>query len=506
MSKSRIKNTKKNFSFAFIFQLIKILLTFINRIIFVRILGATYLGINGLFNNILNVLSIADLGITTAMMYSLYKPLSTNDEKKIAAYVNFFKKVYNLIALFIFIVGIAMIPFLKYLVNLPNNVDGIYLYYILMVINTVVTYLFIYKTTLLSADQKMYIISKYDTFFQILLFILQVLILVITKNFALYIISNSLCTILSNIFKVKKTKQLYPYLNKFKDAKLNKIEKNNVFSNVKSLFLYKIGGVIQNDTDNILISIFVGTIAVGYYSNYSMIILTITSFLTTIFVSIKASLGNFINVKEKQEQLEMFKILEILNFWIVGFCSICFMILIPNFIETFFGKEYILHNSVLIFSVLNFYTSNIRQTLWMYRETTGIFNNSIKYVTIITAILNIFLSIILGKFWGLSGIICATIISRIIYAWWKEPKVIFNSYFNVSSRGYFKNYLLRLIYVIFIYFIINFICTYIIIDNLILKLIINGIITVLLSIVLLIIPYANNNVMKYVKNIVKGKN
>lgn len=502
---SRIEKTKKNFIYALILQITKILLVFINRIIFVKVLGPVYLGINGLFSNILSMLSIADLGITTAMMYSLYKPLAEHDENRVSMYINYFKKVYNIIAIIVFILGMMLIPFLKYMVNLPEDVDNIYLYYIILVINTALTYLLVYKTTLLSADQKMYIINKYDTIFQFVLFALQVIILLSTKSFALYLASNLLCTLLGNICKAKKADKIYPYLKK-KNISIGKEEKKEIFTNIKSLFLYKIGGILQSNTDNILISIFVGTIVVGYYSNYSTIIMTITTFVAVIYTSIKASVGNYVNTQNIEEQLKMYNILEIFNFWIVGFCFICFMELIPPFVEICFGKEYLLEKSVLIWISLNFYTSNIRQTLWTYRETTGMYNNSIKYVTIVTAIINIILSVILGKHYGLNGIIAATVISRMIYAWWKEPQVIFNEYFKCSSKGYFIKYIIRILYTFSIVIVIEVMWKYIIINNIYIRFIIKILITTVISSILLIVPYIKSDVINYVKKILmKGK-
>lgn len=502
MSNSRVEKTKKNFIYAVVLQITKIILVFVNRIIFVKILGPVYLGINGLFSNILSMLSVADLGITTAMMYSLYKPLAEHDEDKISMYIHYFKKVYNIIALAVLILGIVLIPFLKYIVNLPENVEHIYLYYMLLVINTALTYLYIYKTTLLSADQKMYIISKYDTIFQFVMFVMQIVVLVITKSFMLYLLSNLICTLLGNFFKAKEADKLYPFLKK-QNKEIDKAEKKSIYTNVKSMFLYKIGGVIQSNTDNILISIFVGTVAVGYYSNYSTIIVTITSFVTLIFTSIKASIGNYVNTQSIEEQFKMYNILEILNFWLVGFCFICFIQLIPPFIKICFGEEYLLSQSVLILASLNFYTANIRQTLWTYRETTGMYNNSIKYVTLVTAIINIILSIILGKYFSLEGIIAATIISRMIYAWWKEPKLIFNKYFKESSKGYFVKYIVRVIYIIIVLLIVNFVGSYIKINNIYLNFMVNAIVTVILTIILLILPYLKNEVMGYLKKIVK---
>lgn len=498
MNSSRIKNTSRNFAYAGIFQIVKIMLMFIVRIVFVHKLGETYLGINGLFTNIIGILSLADLGITTALMYSLYKPLAQNDEEKIRKYINYFKKVYYIIAFLIFMIGIIIIPFLKYLVNLPIEMSNIYLYYILLLANSVISYLFIYKTTLLSADQKMYIINRYDIIFQFIVSILQIIILLLFNSFIGYLVINIICTYLSNVFKARKTDKIYPYLKQKESNTLTKSEKKEIFSNLFSLSFYKIGGIIQTNTESIIISIFVGTVTVGYYSNYTTIILSITSFLTMIFTSLKASVGNFLVFKEEKEQLKLFNILEVYNYWLVAFCSVCFIVLIPDFITICFGKQYVLSLVVLILTVLNFYTSNIRQTLWTYRETTGVFKET-KYITIVTSIINIGLAIIFGYLWGLPGIIASTIIARMVYAWWKEPLVIYRDCFKVSTIQYFVTYIKRV-------FLLSLICTitYIITNilpsmNIYVKFIIEILICLVITISTFFVIYRKSEALDYLK-------
>ena len=498
MENSRIKNVSKNMINVVFFQIVKILLVFVGRIIFLKVLDSSFLGVNGLFSNILTVLTLTDLGINTSLMYSLYKPLANNDEKKVAQYINYFKKIYNTIALVIAILGVLLIPFLKYLVNLPNDMEHIYLYYLLLLLNSVTSYLFVYKTTLLSADQKMYIINRYDILFQFILFASQTLVLIFTHSFALYLLCTVICTVLSNYFKVRKTEQLYPYLKTKDYDSLPKNDRKNIFMDLKSLFLYKLGGVIQSNTDNILISIFVGTITVGYYSNYSLIILSVTSFLTIFFTSIKASLGNYITNKDKKNQLKMFNILETYNFWLVGFCAICFLILIPDFISICFGENYLLSHSVLIWIVLNFYTSNIRQTIWAYRETTGLFSKT-KYITLTTSTINLFLSILLGYYYGIAGIIAATVIARMLFAWWREPQILFKDYFNSSAKTYYCRYIGRLLLLTVTYFLIYFACLLPNI-NIYIDFILKIIILILIFGLMIIIVYRKSDAMSYFKN------
>lgn len=500
MSESRINNIKKNITYTFIFQFIKLILIFLNRVIFVRYLGAVYLGINSLFTNLLSFLTLADFGVITAMMYSLFKPLALKDEEKISAYVNFFNKIYNVIALIIFVLGIAIMPFLQYIVNLPVNVDNLYIYYFLMLINVVIGYLFVYKTTILLSDQKKYIINSYDTAFYVLLFILQVSILYFTKNYMLFLIANIITTLLSNFFKAKRVDKIYPYLEKNKKKLLSKNEKKEVFKNVKDLFLYRIGAVIQNNTDNILISIFVGTIIVGYYSTYLMIISGVTSFVNLIFSSIKSSLGNYIVKEKKEDQLKMFYILEDINFIIIGFCTSCFICLLPDFILIFFGKEYLLTNLTLILIVGIFYAENIRQNIWMYRETTGIFGKT-KYATLVTAILNIILSIILGYYFKMNGILFASIISGFIYAWWKEPKIMFNEYFNSSSKKYIFNYIRNIVIISLIVLLNNYLLNFSL-NNIYFSFIIKTILTVIITGILLILIFIKSDAYEYIKSII----
>jgi len=502
MSSSRTKNTSRNIIYAVVFQVIKLLLTFASRIIFVKMLGAEYLGVNGLFSNVLTILSLTDLGMTTTMMYCLYKPLAENNEEKISRYINYFKKTYNIIALLVAVVGITLIPALKYIVNLPNEMEHIYLYYILLLLNSVISYLFVYKTTLLQADQKMYIINKYDTIFQFILFIMQIGVLLVTRSFTLYLLSNVICTFLSNLLKARKADEIYPYLKDNKKVILNKKEKKDLYNNLFSMFFYKLGGVIQSNTDNILISIFAGTIFVGYYSNYSQIILQVTTFLTILFTSLKASVGNFVTEKDKESQYTMFEILEVYNFWLVGASSLLFLTLIPDFIRLCFGQEYILGELFLIFIVLNFYTSNIRQTMWVYRETTGIFVKT-KYITMVTSLINLVLSIILGKIWGLMGVVIATVIARMVYAWWKEPLIIYNDCFAKSSKDYFANYIFRIMLTTILYLVLRKIFEFITIKNLVISLSIKAIITIILILIVFGLIYKKNKATKFLKDKIK---
>ena len=456
MNESRIAKTQKNAVTAIAQNFLSIILSFLARIIFVRILSVDYLGINGLFSNVLNVLSLADLGMQTAMMYSLYKPIAEDDKDKIKNLVAFFKKIYMVIAIVVFIVGIAVIPFLKFIINLDRDIPNLIAYYILSLLNVVISYLFIYRTTLIVADQKSFILNKYIMIFRIISFGAQIIVLILFKNYFLYLAVAVIVGFLSNLYQNHIALKLYPFL-KEKASKLEKSDINRIVVDIKALFIYRISGTIQSNTDNILISIFVGTVFVGYYSNYIMVITSLISVITLIFNSVKASIGSIIASDDTTlEHKEFyFWVLELLDFWMVAFCSICCICLFSDFVELFFGKEYVLSLPIVIAIVLIFYTNNIRQTIWTFRETTGLFHET-QYITTVTAILNIVFSLIGGHYWGMLGILIATVLSRMLYAWWKEPIILFNSYFRKSSKHYYVVYVCR-----FLLFGLTCITTYI---------------------------------------------
>ena len=246
------------------------------------------------------------------------------------------------------------------------------------------------------------------------------------------------------------------------------------------------------------ISILIGTITVGYYSNYNTIILQVTSFITLIFTALKSSVGNFVTETESDSQYNMFEIIEVYNFWIVSICAIYFFTLMPDLIELLFGKEYLLSTFFLISIILNFYTSNIRQTLWIYRETTGVFSKT-KYITLITAIINLILSIVFGIYFGIAGIVMATVISRMIYAWWKEPKIIYKEIFNKSPKKYYVTYIIRLLLMVVICTILWLIFKSFNIENLLISIIVKFAITSILVLIIYIILYRKNKAFSFLK-------
>lgn len=441
-TKSRLVNSSKNILTGVFNQVITLILSFVSRTIFIRVLGEEYLGVNGLFSNVLMVLSLADLGFGTAIVYSMYKPIIDKDTSKIAALMNFYKKIYNYVAIFVTVLGLALVPFLKYLINMENALPHVTLYYLLYLANTVLSYLFVYKTSIVIAHQQSYLLNIYDSAFVVIQYLAQILMLIFTKNFTAYLIVQLLCTFLRNLYKANKSEKLYPYIKN--NLELDKETKKDILTNVKSMFVYKIGGVILNNTENIIISILIGTVAVGYYSNYKLLIASVTTFTTIIFSSISASVGNLNAQGDTEQKFFVFRVLDFVGFWIFSFCSVCFLVLINDFIYLWLGEQYLLSNVVVIAIIINFYIPGIMQSIWTFRDTTGLFRQT-KYVSLFTSAINLILAVILGKIFGLAGIFFAAAIARVLSNFWYEPLVLHRDYFGKSTTSFFFNQGIRIV-------------------------------------------------------------
>lgn len=462
MSDSRTSNSLKTIGVNIFNQILTLALSFISRTVFLMVLSVDYLGISGLFGDILGMLSLADLGFGTAMSYSMYKPLADKDYDKLAGLVNFYKKVYRIIALVITILGLAIVPFLKYIVNTENEIPNLTLYYILYLASTVSSYLVVYKTNVLHADQKGYILGKYTAVFNVLKSVCMILFLLLTHNFTVYLLIQVAFTYITNFFNSHIAEKRYPYINK--KIKMRKEETKGIFTNMGSVFLYKLAGILINATDNTLISILVSTTAVGYYSNYTMVVNKLVGIVNTFFYSLTASIGNLIAKEGKERRYQIFETMQSISTILCTFCITCTFFLMEDFITVWVGKSFVMERIVLWALITNFYFSIILLPIWVFREATGLYQKT-KFVMLITAAVNVTTSIMLGKIIGLAGIIFATSISRLTTYFWYEPKLLFKEYFGISCRIYFKKILKGLCITALIFIIVYFCTAKIIVDN-----------------------------------------
>lgn len=433
---SRTKNSLVNLSVAFVCQLLILLLNFVVRTYFINILGTNSLGVNGLFSNILTVLSLAELGIGSAIGFSLYAPVAYNDKDKISALMDFYKKAYRAIGLIVAALGVSLIPFLDKLIESEVKIENLTLYYCLYLADVALSYPLAYKSTLLYIDQKNYILKIVHTATRIVQNISQLIILFATKSFVAYIIVQICCTLINNIAISLIVDKKYSFI-KTNKTKLSKDEQKTIFANIKAMFLYKIGGVLVNNTDNILISKIINIATVGLYSNYTLVVNSIGVYIDLIIGSATGSIGNYNVQSSKQDSQKLFETVSLFDYWICSFSAIAFYCLLNDFITIWMSTaDYLLDNKTLIAIVLNTFIMGISSSTATFRATTGLFKET-KYIFLITAVLNIILSIILGLKFGLCGILFATSIAKLLTNFWFEPLKLYHKCFEMSCVPHF---------------------------------------------------------------------
>ena len=441
-SKSRTENSIRNVIIGFALHIFTLCLSFVVKTIFIKVLGSEYLGIKDLYSNILMILSLTDLGIGNAIIFCIYKPVAEGNTKKISALMCYYKKCLNIICIIVLFVGIGFIPFLKYIVNASLSQRELIIYYLLFLFNTVASYLFSYRAIIISANQEMYLQKICYSIICIIKSALEIIVILFLKSFLMYLIIDILSTLLFNITVSTVAQVRYPYIRE--KVNLSHKEKKEILNNIKAMLPYKIGYVILYNTDNILLSILVGTIAVGYFSNYMTIILAISEFANIVIRSLQYSVGNFNVNADSERKFKLFKKLQFLSFWIYGVTGICLYILLNDFITLWIGEKFLLSQPVILINIINYYYLGIYNIISIFRETTELFKKT-KYVMLITAILNIVFSIILGSKFGLFGIILGTIISYWLTLYWYEPYCLYKIYFKKNFKGYIITSLKQLV-------------------------------------------------------------
>lgn len=498
----RTKNSIKNIYISILTQIIITLLGFISRKVFIDSLGTEYLGVNGLLTNVLSMLSLVEGGIGSSIVYNLYKPLAENNQPKVIALVQLYKKIYGVLAIVIFLLSLTLYPFLGVFMKSESAITSINIIYFIFVAKNMISYLNAHKWSLINADQKGYVLAKYNLVFNIITTISKIIILMLTKNYILFLLIETGIFIIQNLWNGKIVNQRYTYIKTKRKYSIEREVKNNLITNVKALFLHNIGSYCVFGTDNILISAFISVKAVGLYSNYTMIIGQLSSLLTPIIGGIGASVGNLIAIESKEKNYEVFNVIYLINFWIYGVCAIFLYNLLEPFINWWLGEGLLLDKLTFIIILINFYISGMRSSVITFKTKAGIFNND-KYVPLIEAVINLGSSIILVKYFGLAGIFMGTTISTITLPLWIQSKLVYNNVFNKSVNQYFKKYFLYLGLTIIIGLLTTVLSNIITITGII-GLVFKGVICVTVPNIILVLIFYRTDEFKYILNIIKN--
>lgn len=437
-TKSRTEYSILNISTNLVGYALNTILGFVCRIVFVQCLSADYLGVNGLFTNILTMLSLAELGVGGAIVYALYKPLAENDEEKIASLMKLYSKAYRMIGLLIAAIGLALMPFIKLIIReQPDISESIYLLYAINLFNTASSYFFSYRSSLLIAAQRNYIVSGISYAVAIVQSSLQMAFLLMCRNYIGYLLIQTAGTLLFNIIVSHVAAKQFPYIRKKNTPPLPKNEQHALFANVRDLMIYKVSSLLVNSTDNILITFFKGLATTGVASNYTLLVSTLNSLLAQIFNGLTASIGNHNASEPVEKRYQMFSFLNMMNFWIFGWAALGIYFCSSDLVQLCFGAEYVLSNEIPFVMALNFFTVGMMNAVWTYKHTLGLFHYG-RFIQFFTGILNIIFSVLLGTYWGLFGILFATFIARLFTSLWYDPYAVFKYGFQKPLSIYAK--------------------------------------------------------------------
>ncbi|MBO5747364.1 MAG: oligosaccharide flippase family protein [Clostridia bacterium] len=432
----RTRNTMKNMMVMLVMQLVTVLASFVCRTFFVKLLATEYLGLSGLFTNIIAVLSLSELGFGSVIIVNLYKPLAENDQEQICKLMNFYRKAYTAVGLFIIACGLILAPFLDYLVKTDAEIPYLKGYFLLFILQSATSYFFAYKRSILTASQQEYICSAVSQTLGIVMNLLQILFLWITRLYISYLLVAIFTGLCNNIIISLIADKKFPFLKEGKKLQLDKSQTKNMFKNVSSMMLHKIGNTVISSTDNILISSILGVIYTGLYSNYLLIMNVITQIITIGLNAVSASVGDFNARKNETEKKELFDALQMMSSWIFGMSSICFVCLFQPTIGIWFGEKYLLDFSVVVVISVNFYINGLLRVPGTFSDLNGVYVKT-KFKPVAMAIINLTTSIVCLKIWGLVGVFIGTLISYLLVGVWVDPYFVFKDVFKISSRRYF---------------------------------------------------------------------
>lgn len=502
MESTRLTNSKKNVSANVIIYILQSVLSFAVRTIFIKKLGAELLGLDSLLINVLNMLSIAELGFSTAISYGLYKPLAENKITKISAYMSLYKRIYRAIGIIIILAGFILALFLQPIVG-DYSYKYLYLVYFLYLFNTASLYFISYKDVLLMADQKNYKVFKYNCFFNTSIYILQFIFILFTKNYIIYILIMILCRLINRILINRYITHYYKDVDFNSKEKLSTTEITSIKENIFGLFCFKIGDYVINSSDNIIISSFIGIVTVGIYTNYLSITTILKTIIKNIFNGITASFGNLTTKHNKEAEREVFDIMVFVGFFVSGFVTVCFLNLINPFVTVWLGEKFVVSTSSMILICINFYLMCNQMPLDTIKEAEGFYKKD-RYIPIIQAIINIILSIILAGKMGLNGVLLGTTISYLLTVFWIKPLLLDKYIFEEKSTSYFLNQFKYVITIIIIYLVSSGIIHYINLPINIITIIVNGIITTIIFGLIISLFYFRNSNFKFMINTVKN--
>lgn len=482
--------------------IVSMLFNFVTQALIIKILGIEYSGVNGLFTNIITMLSVAELGIGTTIIFKLYKPIAEDNIEEIKSWMKFYKICYRIVAIVVTIVGILIIPIVPIIVGEVTILENVITLYLISLLDTILSYIMTYKRSLLYADQKNYIINVIHIGYTIFMNVTQIIFLLITKNYIIFLCIKLIYRLIENCIINLYVNKNYSYI-KEKATDISKENKKDVWQRIKAIFLQKISFVINKGIDSITISYFLGVTSVGYYTNYNLIATTISGIIYQVISGFCASIGNLLTERNFEKNYNIYKKINMINSFITGIAVIGFCSCIQPFISLWLGDEYLLSEITIYSFAIYIYADSIRRAITIYKEAAGICKED-QWAYVIMALTNLVISVILCKSIGIPGVILGTAISYLFLIIYSYPKYIFKPLFKKKIYCYYYEMIKYLIVIIISAIICFFVLENVVINNSIIQFLVNAIISISIYSILFVILFFNTNELKYFMDILKG--
>lgn len=442
MKIDRLKNSSRNIVSGLLLNIYKIIMPFVMRTVMLYVLGIQYLGLNSLFISVLQVLNLAELGVGSAMVYSMYKPIVDDNEREINALMALYRRYYRVVGIVVLVLGLAILPVIDKLVKadtVPEDIN-IYVIYILNLASTVLSYwLFAYKNSVLSAHQREDIINNINLAVSSVLYAVQIVLLVAFKNYYLYVTAIVAAQAVINILTAYWSQRLYPKYNP--QGRLSAEKTREINGRVRDLFTSKVGSTIVSSADTIVISSFLGLGVLAVYQNYYFIMMSVVTLIAVIFTACRAGIGNSLITEKSEKNFNDLKKLTLIISWICCICSACFLSVYQPFMRLWTGKDNLMKYSAVVCLVIYFYVSEINQLFNMYKDSAGIWHTD-RFRPLITALSNLALNLLTVKTLGLYGVILSTVVSTLVVG---MPWLLHNLFTTIFAREYAKGYIAMLI-------------------------------------------------------------
>ncbi|WP_133966024.1 oligosaccharide flippase family protein [Eubacterium limosum] len=449
MKIERTKNAARNIIFGVLLKAYQIIVPFLMRTAMIYFMGVEYLGLSSLFASILQVLNLAELGVGSAMVYSMYKPIAEDDTSIICALLKLYRTYYTAIGAVIAVIGTVLTPFIPYLIksNLPSSLN-VYVLYLLNLMATVLSYwLFSYKNALFQAHQRLDVTSKITLITVTFQYALQLAVIIIIKDYYIYVIAALLTQVSTNIITAIAATKMYG--NYQPQGQLDTRTVKEINHRIRDLFTSKIGGVVVNSVDTIVISTFLGLTVLAVYQNYFYLITAVTGILSTVFFAVTAGIGNSIITETKEKNFDDLNKFTFIIAWVAGVCTCCFLCLFQPFMRLWVGSELLLEFPVVICFCIYFYVVEINQLLNTFKDAAGIWHED-RFRPLVTAIVNLGMNLIMVQFWGIYGVIFSTALSMLSVG---MPWLLHNIFTVLFDKDYLVPYLKKLLFYVFAVFV-----------------------------------------------------